>query len=412
MLAEFLWVYLPPLLILAAALGIGWVVHRFSRFYQEEVAEISHTRVQTLDGLRGFLATGVAIHHYTMNYAYLTDGDSSVVAPFHRSLGSFSVTLFFAITGYLFWGKAVAGKVRVWPHFRSRLFRIAPLYWFAAVITLMIAVGIAGVPKAEYAAESLKGVGRLLALGIVPVGGATPPLDARYNGTSLYHINSVIWTLEYEWLFYSALPVLALFRKPVLLGLLLGVYAALAVLRVPYFPRSPFYAAFVVGMVTVYLVQSPRLCAVCRRPAMGWVVLAALAVVPTMAMRASLFYTFVLTGIALVVFVIIAGGNALFGLLASPAAKTLGAASYSIYLLHMLVLTPGQGLLERVAVGGSAGRPPVAYWLVSAGGVLLAVGIAFLTYRRIEAPFIRWERSMRKRRDVHPVKPPGLRVVE
>lgn len=63
-------------------------------------------RHSPLDGIRGILALSVFSHHFFKNYFFQTTGRwQSPNIDFFTNLGSVPVSLFFLITGYLFFGK-------------------------------------------------------------------------------------------------------------------------------------------------------------------------------------------------------------------------------------------------------------------------------------------------------------------
>src|ERR1039457_404526 len=66
------------------------------------------TRLATLDGLRGILALSVFVHHCVLFHAAsLTGKWENLSSAFYAQMGVLPVTLFFFITGYLFWTKLV-----------------------------------------------------------------------------------------------------------------------------------------------------------------------------------------------------------------------------------------------------------------------------------------------------------------
>lgn len=71
------------------------------------------SRTMTIDGLRGYLAVGVFIHHAVIYYRYLTERIwDNPASSLYTQLGSINVSLFFMITGYLFWGKIISCQGR------------------------------------------------------------------------------------------------------------------------------------------------------------------------------------------------------------------------------------------------------------------------------------------------------------
>jgi peptidoglycan/LPS O-acetylase OafA/YrhL len=100
-------------------------------------------------------------------------------------------------------------------------------------------------------------------------------------------------------------------------------------------------------------------------------------------------YIYNLGAIALIfcAFVLITHGNDLFGLLTAPAAKYLGTISYSVYLLHGIVLFSVLRLVNQIYP--IAGMNPIYFWLLVGLCGLMVVSLSGLTYRYIEYPFLR-----------------------
>src|SRR5437588_408274 len=98
-------------------------------------------RVTALDGLRDFLALGVFFHHTAIYNRYLIDGEWALPpSQFYTLLGQVGVAVFFMITGYLFWSRMIAanGRPEWLSLYTGRVFRIGPLYLFAAVLVLSL----------------------------------------------------------------------------------------------------------------------------------------------------------------------------------------------------------------------------------------------------------------------------------
>src|ERR1035437_3929118 len=95
-------------------------------------------RYETIDGMRGFLALGVFIHHAAIWHQYLQTGwwdnpKSNLYAHF----GQTSVQLFFMITSFLFISKLLNTNKKAfnWNNFfLSRIFRLVPLYFFSIAL--------------------------------------------------------------------------------------------------------------------------------------------------------------------------------------------------------------------------------------------------------------------------------------
>lgn len=89
------------------------------------------SRYASIDGLRGYLAFGVFVHHSIITWIFLRTGVIDFPpSNFYSMLGQGSVALFFMITGFLFWGRLIKhGRNHDWLAFAiSRVFRLYPLY--------------------------------------------------------------------------------------------------------------------------------------------------------------------------------------------------------------------------------------------------------------------------------------------
>jgi peptidoglycan/LPS O-acetylase OafA/YrhL len=83
-------------------------------------------------------------------------------------------------------------------------------------------------------------------------------------------------------------------------------------------------------------------------------------------------------------FIGIACGNDLFGFLTHPLSRTLGQISYSIYLLHGIILFVT--FTWVIGYNQAATLSPLAHWAVIVLCSIAVVGICSLTYRFIEKP--------------------------
>ena len=77
-------------------------------------------------------------------------------------------------------------------------------------------------------------------------------------------------------------------------------------------------------------------------------------------------------------------GNTFFGLISNRVARTMGLISYSIYVVHCLVLLPVLRSLDVVAP--IASMPIAEYWLVGLGVGLVTVFVSAGAFRLIEYP--------------------------
>lgn len=183
------------------------VVASAQLFSQADVAPSGQRHRQSnLDGLRGFLAMAVFFQHAAMYHQFLLDWTWVDPPQFYFVLGQIGVSLFFMITGYLFWGKLVdeGGRPDWLRLYVGRVFRIGPVYWFAVAVLLTIVFASTGLHLRVSLSALLVEIGRWLLIGINGGGG-----DVNGYAGTLMLLFGVTWTLSSEWKFYISLPLWA-----------------------------------------------------------------------------------------------------------------------------------------------------------------------------------------------------------
>jgi peptidoglycan/LPS O-acetylase OafA/YrhL len=349
------------------------------------------SRSSPLDALRGLLATAVVCSHFFVTYNWKVSGewggsDNAIM----NNMGAVPVSMFFMITGFLFFGKILNKSSIDWRRlFSSRVKRIMPLYVFAVLVVAVVSFYQTGfqlvsVPKlaTEIARWALfKG--------------------STFNGFSDSWLITagVQWTLKYEWFFYLLLPVLAaiLNRRGYGLYLAGSLLVAFAVIPAHYFHfiDASLGVLFLAGLMPV-LVKN-------HRP--QWIpflktkyaAVLALALI-TLSMGLVDYFSLLQISMLGVAFLIMALGNDLFGLLSRRGLKTLGEISYSIYLLHGIVLYSVFTLCNGFAVTGGN---PTSYLAFLPFILLLVCAVSTITFLFIEKPFI-----LRPKQSMEALAPP------
>jgi peptidoglycan/LPS O-acetylase OafA/YrhL len=219
--------------------------------------------MNAIDGARGFLALGVALHHAVIYYHFIRTGEW--VAPpsrFYTLAGQLSVACFFTITGYLFWRKIVWAKGRLdfADLMKGRFFRLAPLYLVTALIAITIIFVRSGatlnIPLPQYLLQIVQN----LAAGIFPF------VNMNGESASFTVTAGVTWTLQYEWQFYFVLPVLAIFARNERLHLAFAItmlFMALALHFMGGGLQFTLYAFFACGMIMASL-EAAGYCSNCQ----------------------------------------------------------------------------------------------------------------------------------------------------
>lgn len=370
--------------VCALCLLIGAALARTSGFFRERLGETGASRFEMIDGLRGLLALGVFGAHAVNMYTLHASGVwVAGIAPFYSSAARAGVALFFMITGFLFWLRVLrAGDgFDTRAFFVSRLRRLTPMYAMSVLMVLAVVAVASGFLPRESPRVLAEELRPWLSFGFMDTGPLNGVRDAE-------HINAVYWTLAYEWMFYVALPFLAVFSRGSKRLLLAGAVLLFGL-------QAPIVFNFLFGAIAAALVHSRVLEGRLGSPWLLPVPLAALAayfVAPAM-------HALVKTAMLFVFFIFVVHGYSIFGLLRSQAAQLLGMVSYSIYLTHCIALFVTVRAVD--ALVPVASLDGLQYWLLAALAAAACVLLSALTYRYVEYPFIHPQRALRQPAPAH-----------
>jgi peptidoglycan/LPS O-acetylase OafA/YrhL len=350
-------------------------------------------RVKTVDGLRGFLALAVVFHHVAAYHAFIVDG-RWVEPPsrFYALLGPIGVSMFFMVTGFLFWSRLIRARKPIsWSQlYIGRLFRIGPLYLAATVAMLMVVLVLTGFRLRISVLHLCLELGRWFMLGAIPGTGVNGYTDAALL------LAGVTWTIHWEWVFYLSLPILGLAARkrhlhlPLVSGALIGclIYAALhppskemlGLMMSRGRPNAVVIALFLVGMLCASLDEKGLRLRLSDRTAsvMALVLLASVflfrngyAAGPVILLGATFF--------------LIISGCTIFGLLVSRPAIRLGDVSYGIYLLQGLALA---AFFRPPTLRALAIASPVYHWCLGLLSACVLIAVAVVAHVAIERPGI------------------------
>ena len=346
-------------------------------------------RFGTINGLRGYLALFVMLHHACMWFVLVQTGKWDVPRPnLYGPLGQASVLVFFMITSFLFYDKLLNARGRSFDwraFFIGRFFRIAPLYYVVLVFVFLTVAYLSD----WRVVDSLQAIFLAVAKWLL----FTIPTAAPLNGhtDSWIIMAGVTWSLRYEWCFYLALPLisLAVGQRPGWLLLLVSVAALIIGWRIGL--NSRFAAVFVGGILAAYLVRNPRFTRFCEKKVASILVLFCFA--------AALQFDNLLKiapCIALITaFCVIAGGANMFGLLSLPTSHRLGELAYGIYLIHGIVLFTAINFVVGKDVAADMSVP--IYWMFVAVLALITLALSGMAYHYVEKPGISLGKRLRKR---------------
>lgn len=389
MIHSAIWPYFVLLAIIVGIAALPWF-----RFVD---STSTNPRFTTLDGLRGFLAFSVFVFHLIVTQEYIESGEwEPPRSRFYALLGPVGVSLFFMITGFLFWGKLLREQGRpLWKElYLGRVFRIGPMYLFVVLAMLFIVFARTGFVLHEPISDVVSSVLQWIMLGIFN----TEPDVNGYPAT--YVLAGVTWTISYEWAFYASLLVMAYFARAK--THLLFVFSMLALSLAGKVLTGNFIigmaAVFASGMAVASLQHEnwlPRM----PRPLASVLAFVALVIIFVFLENGYGLDTLILLSIF---FLLVCSGASLFGVLTNVASRRLGNISYSLYLLQGLVLTL---VFSVSSIRDFALQSELNYWIIGALCATLLVIAAALGYFFIERPGIGLgKRLIQYRRLSMPVK--------
>ncbi|MGD9586734.1 MAG: acyltransferase family protein [Brachymonas sp.] len=358
---------LPALLLLALAMATMWLLDRLAPL------RLNTQRIGTLDGLRGYLAFGVFLHHSCIWYFYLKTGIWALPpSQLYTQFGQVSVSLFFMITAFLFTSKIIKFNETSGDWLRlyiSRLTRIVPLW---AVVTFLAAAIVMQIKHLGLDAEN-------------------PPF-LKNSASSGLLTAGVTWTLHFEWTFYFFLPWLALLlkKKPPVIWLVLS--AIFIISNGPHRLFSFYTFTFLGGIAAAWLVRVQFL-QTFARSRMGS--LLALALLTWTITGFAGAYSGRPTLLLTVAFVLIAAGADLFGLLNLRLSCLLGEITYSVYLLHGLMLYLAFRFVLGFHIASSLNAQQ--HWAVVGCVTPVLISLSYLSFRYIETPAIQITQALTDR---------------
>lgn len=350
----------------------------------------------SLDVMRGLAALGVVAFHFAALAKIL-----GYSIPFWRA-GETGVQLFFVLSGYLITRSVLSASYTPRSYVVNRVFRILPAYYFAIVLALFV------------------GTTATISTGRDLIGNLGTHAILVHNVSHAYRtsIISVLWTLSLEWMFYVFMLVVAgWIRRPraawtiaILMVVLAVVYRLFVWHRYAgsasdlnfYSKQFPgMMDEFACGMIVALLERLPAVRRVIRQrdTKMIGLVLSVL----FLALAAAewdtyspsrfgtpywhhemliLFWPLFFCGAAAGVVLFVQQFDGRIGpWLTRSRLTVLGTVSYSLYLLHTLVI-------GSVARGVQSSPHPMSAWAYTVLTVLGIAALAGCSYLFVERPFM------------------------
>ena len=345
-------------------------------------------RVQAIQLLRGVAALGVVLFHCTAIENKYFGGNH--VLPRAFAMGQSGVDLFFVISGFVMVIVTGDGNGRPTETLRflwARLTRIYPTYWFYFLLTVAVFM-----LRPEWVNASQGHQFDFLASFLLLPSDRLP-------------LVMVAWSLVHELWFYVVFAAFICFPRR-LLALLLLAWAALVVAASllltegehgPAFRIAlhPYSIEFIAGALGALFLQRTGLSLNGKELILamtGVVVSSAVVFQADVLDQAGLGRAAILGLLYAFATIITVLGERSGSLRIPTFAATLGDASYSIYLSHLLLLS-GLGRLLSLWLGELLTPLATAALFVSMLVAVLMIGL--LAYRLVELPLLRWSHRLR-----------------
>lgn len=341
--------------------------------------KISEVKFTSIDGLRGYLAVFVFLHHSAIWFYYSAESKwQSPPSNLYNHFGQTSVILFFMITGFLFYTKLFDSSKKPidWFNFYiARFLRLTPLYFLALVLMFLIVMILSDFKMVETPVVLFQKILVWLSYGVIDM----PDLNNAEN--TRYILAWVTWSLVYEWLFYFILPFVALlsFHVKTSLEIILISLAGVVFILYNIGFNLMYILPFAGGVGAAIINQIDKLRAlassvICTIIALG-------------CLLATIFifespYGIIPIAMLSLFFTIVANGNSIFGLLNLDISRVLGQISYTIYLLHGIILFTVFTFFVKTPC------TTLEYWGIICGIAAVLVFISRLVYTYYEGPII------------------------
>lgn len=344
------------------------------------------SKFKTIDGLRGLAAILVVFHHSILANINAISGNwnfsnekfisgNEHLQSFYHNAGPVGVILFFMITGFLFSNKLITskGNISYTDFYKKRILRIAPLYYFSVLVIFIISMSMPINTPSDFLDGVKKFFGWLSFYFIGYEGFTTNYPYSRLNA-------GVFWTLAVEWKFYFLIPFLGLFAGSLRNVIIFSTSAALTIITLNNAgliinTDSAITLSFLFGSLSSIIQNSQLNLKLLTLKPLSILTIACITYALLSPPEVYNNLTVTVIGVA---FIIISGGNSILGLLTSKPLKATGVISYSIYLLHGIILNVCNFFLAK----------NISYHSITAISLIIIPLICTATYLYIEKPFI------------------------
>jgi peptidoglycan/LPS O-acetylase OafA/YrhL len=344
--------------------------------------ELSTVKYPEIDGLRGYLAFFVFLHHSYIWFYFLKTGNwEDPKSNLFNHFGQTSVVFFFIITAFLFMAKLfeVKNSSFYWKKYMiSRFYRMFPMYIFSVLAVFLIVGFYSNFTIKTTFIDLIKSISSWLFFSI----NGTSDIN-NFNNTFLINAG-VTWTLPYEWMFYFLLIYLALplkikVSKKIIILFTLGflIFAVINEASIRHF------IPFIGGVLTaIYIKKTPlKINFKDKKYSYIGIILLILVVMLFESGRKP-----IPVFISTLVILFISNGNSFFGLFSNSLSRKFGQITYSLYLIHGIILFVVFYVL--LGIENSKKLMPIEFWSIIAISIIPLIIISQITFLCIEKPFM------------------------
>lgn len=298
-----------------------------------------------LDPVRGIAALLVFIHHSVMVYNQHTTGKfnpgglfnygSTSIRNIYIHFGQTSVMIFFMITGFLFFSKILSFdkplNIRVF--FSSRIKRLLPAMCSCFFLYALVCYTLMDKSNQSSVIDYIIS---WFSFGFI----GSPRLSESIPGWSV--TAGVFWTLVLEWKFYILIPffsALIIGKRTALIFFTVIVALIFYLYSKNYYTEKEasiylcFMGGFAISLFNIYY----------NKLSTKWIASPLISLLCIIIYICSFYYTygsynFIVAFSILIILTSVIFGNSYFGILKIKALHWAGKSSYSIYIMHALVM--------------------------------------------------------------------------
>lgn len=336
-------------------------------------SEDDERRNHSMDSLRGFLACFVVCTHLAAMYYLFKDNNWKNPNFKIGYLARVGVSLFFMLTGFLFWEKIKKSNNLNWAKlYQKRVLRIVPLIYFQTILCI---ITILIITRFNFSLKNFYQIFMQSLHWFDFINNDKPPINNYKN--SYYLTGGVLWTLVYEWGFYFSLPILYLFRKKskeFVFGICFIIIYGSTLIEINADLKSVLL--FALGMFCSETKDYFKF----KKLYLDFCLLLAIFLIlifkPDHVVNSYLNFFYVI-----IIITVVNGAN-IFGLLSNIGLRRLGKISYSIYIIHPVILFISFLSMDKFNMLYGSN---IYLFYVPLFFVLV---ISSLTYKWIEMPFM------------------------